>query len=127
MARHLGSWNARTAAAAPRLDFALGNDFHLKSAAGFDFPRLVQQLHALGDERMVREMYARQGLAIAGAYVAAYLRLAERSRTLPHALSLADCPVSNFFHRPGETIAIDGPGSEVSRSGPMAAASSVRH
>ena len=40
--------------------------------------------------------------------------LMERSKTLPHALELADCPVSNFFHLPGETIAIDwaGLGSE---------------
>lgn len=114
MALHLGAWNAQTAAQPPVLDFPIGNDFHLKSAAGFDFPKRVDDLLAIHEHPMVREMYARQGIEIAGRYVSTYLRLAERSKTLPHALALADCPVSNFFHRPGETIAIDwaGLGSE---------------
>lgn len=114
MAGHLGAWNARMAAHPPVLDFPIGSDFHIKSAGGFDFPARLKTLADLGDEPMVREMYANQSLELASAFVSAYRDLIERSKTLPHVLSLADCPVSNFFHRPGETIAIDwaGIGSE---------------
>lgn len=114
MAGHLGEWNARIAADPPELDFAIGNDFHIKSAGGFDFAARLKTLADLGDEPIVREMYAKQSLQVASDYVSAYLDLIERSKTFPHVLSLADCPVSNFFRLPGETIAIDlaGLGSE---------------
>jgi hypothetical protein len=110
MARHLGEWNARTAANPPVLDFPIGRDFHVTSTGGFNFAKRVADLLELSDEPMVREMFARQPLSVGTEYGAAYLALVERSKALPHALSLADCPVSNFFHRPGETIAIDWAG-----------------
>ncbi|RYE10450.1 MAG: hypothetical protein EOP22_05260 [Hyphomicrobiales bacterium] len=114
MAGHLGEWNAVIAAQPPALDFAIGQDFQLSSWRGFGFPKRLAALLDLADEPMVREMYARQKLQLAADYVEAYGRLVERSLLLPHALSLADCPISNFFHLPGETIAIDwaGLGSE---------------
>lgn len=114
MARHLGIWNARTAAAPPKLDFPTGRDFQVKSADGFDFAVRVADLLALRDEPMMRQMFVRQPPEVAEAFIAVYVELIERSKTLPHALSLADCPISNFFHLPGETIAIDwaGLGSE---------------
>jgi hypothetical protein len=114
MAEHLGEWNARTALNPPQLDFPIGSDFQTKSTEGFDFPRRLPILFGLSDEPMVRQMYARHSLELAERYVWTFLSLIERSTALPHVLSLADCPVSNFFHRPGETIAIDwaGLGSE---------------
>jgi hypothetical protein len=107
MARHLGTWNALTAVDPPALDFPIGNDFQIRSAEGFDYGARVADLLTLRDEPMVREMFARHPVEVADAYVSAYLKLIERSKTLPHALALADCPIGNFFHLPGETIAID--------------------
>jgi hypothetical protein len=114
MARHLGQWDAATARNPPTLDFRIGRDFQVGSWTGFNFPARVGDLLGRGDDPMVREMYARQPLQFANEYVSTYGQLVERSKILPHAMSLADCPVSNFFHRPGETIAIDwaGLGSE---------------
>ena len=113
MARHLGKWNADgrepTAARLPdrqRLPAEVRRRLQLPDARA--------DLLELRDEPMVREMFARHPVEIAGAYISVYLELVERSKTLPHALALADCPISNFFHLPGETIAIDwaGLGSE---------------
>lgn len=114
MARHLGEWNAAIAARPPRLPFASGRDFQVSSWAGFNFPARVDEMLLHRDDGMTRDMYARQPLEIAREYVEVYRKLVERSTILPHALALADCPVSNFFHLPGETIAIDwaGLGSE---------------
>ena len=114
MARDLGQWNAHTAAHPPELDFPIGRDFHVRSSEGFDFAGRVRAMLAMRDTQMMREMFARSEPEIAAEFVSAYLELVERSKTLPHALSLADCPVSNFFYLPGETIAIDwaGLGSE---------------
>lgn len=82
----------------------------MKCAEGFNFGTRVTDLLTLRDEPMVRAMFVRQPLEVVGAFVSAYLELVERSKTLPHALALADCPISNFFHLPGETIAIDWAG-----------------
>ena len=94
--------------------FRSGSDFYLRGAEGFNFPARALDLIELRDEPMMREMFARRPVEIAVEYISVYLELIERAKTLPHALSLADCPVSNFFHLPGETIAIDwaGLGSE---------------
>ncbi|KQW80505.1 hypothetical protein ASC89_10600 [Devosia sp. Root413D1] len=110
MAYDLGLWNAGAAAEAPLFEFPTGGDFQVKSAEGFDFATRAADLLALRDEPMVRAMCAHQPVETVVAYVAACLDLVERSKSLPHALGLADCPISNFFHRPGETIAIDWAG-----------------
>lgn len=110
MAHDLGTWNARTAAAPPHLDFPIGSDFQLKRAESFNLGARATDLLELRDEPMVREMFVRHPVEVAVEYVSAYLELIERSRTLPHALALADCPIGNFFHLPGETIAIDWAG-----------------
>ena len=114
MARHLGKWNASVARNPPQVDFQLGRDFQVVSWKGFNFAARMTELIERRDEPMVRELYSRQTIEVAGEFVAALGDLVERSKALPHAMSLADCPVSNFFHRPGETIAIDwaGLGSE---------------
>lgn len=114
MARHLGKWNALVAKDPPQVDFQLGRDFQLISWAGFKFADRMTELLERRDEPIVRELYSRQPIEVATEFVAAYGDLVERSKALPHVMSLADCPVSNFFHRPGETIAIDwaGLGSE---------------
>lgn len=110
MGRHLGEWNAQTAARPPALDFPIGSDFFAKGAQSFNFPLRMAMVRELRDQPMVREMYAHQPLEIADECVSSYLELIGHSVALPHALSLADCPVSNFFHLPGETIAIDWAG-----------------
>jgi hypothetical protein len=110
MAHDLGMWNARTAAAPPHLDFPIGRDFQATSAEGFGFAARVTDLLALREEPMVCAMFRHQPVEVVGTYVSTYLALVERSKTLPHALSLADCPISNFFRLPGETIAIDWAG-----------------
>ena len=88
MARHLGEWNARTAANPPRLDFPIGQDFYLRGAEGFNFPARALDLIELRDEPMMREMFARRPVEIAVEYISVYLELIERAKTLPHALSL---------------------------------------
>jgi hypothetical protein len=110
MARDLGMWNATTAANPPQIDFAVGRDFQWASLTGFDFPARLVALREIADDPVVRDMYARRPIDFAAEFVEAHGRLARRSLTLPHVLSLADCPVSNFFHLPGQTIAIDWAG-----------------
>ncbi len=110
MARHLGVWNARIAAAPPDLAFPIGHDFQITSAEGFNFKARMTDLLSLRDEPMVREMFARHPIEIVGDFLWVYSELIDRSAALPHALGLADCPISNFFHRPGETIVIDWAG-----------------
>jgi hypothetical protein len=110
MAGHLGRWNAEMAAHPPELDFAIGQDYFIAAAAKFNFPARLATMRDLSDEPLVQQMFARQPLDVADDYVATYLELIRGAVSLPHALSLADCPVSNFFHRPGETIAIDWAG-----------------
>jgi hypothetical protein len=110
MVRDLGMWNAVTAANPPQLDFAVGRDFQWASLTGFDFPARLVAMREIADSPVVRAMYARQALDFADEFVTAHERLAQRSLTLPHALSLADCPIGNFFHLPSQTIAIDWAG-----------------
>jgi hypothetical protein len=107
MAGHLGEWNATTAASPPRIEFPIGGDFQYQSWTSFDFPKRVDVMSELVDDPTMRAMYAGRSLEAARAYIAACAPFADRSLKLPHVLSLADCPVSNFFHLPGETIAID--------------------
>jgi hypothetical protein len=110
MARHLGQWNAAMAAAPPVLGFGVGQDFQWASSHAFNFPQRIDALKAISNEPIVRAMYARRSLTLAAELVSAYGLLIERSLRLPHFLALADCPIGNFFHRPGETIAIDWAG-----------------
>jgi len=110
MVRDLGMWNAVIAANPPQLDFAVGRDFQWASLTGFDFPARLVAMRQIADNPVVRAMYARQSLDFADEFVTAHGRLAQRSLTLPHVLSLADCPIGNFFHLPGQTIAIDWAG-----------------
>jgi hypothetical protein len=110
MAHHLGLWNAHTAASPPILDFPVGSDFQVKCAEGFEFGARVADLLTLRGEPVVKAMFRRQPIEVVSEFVSIYLRLVERSKTLPHSLALADCPISNFFHLPGETIAVDWAG-----------------
>ena len=114
MARHLGEWNGEISLDVPELDLKVGGDFQVVSWNGFNFEARARDLLQMEDNAMVRAMYASQTLSIAAEYVSAYGQLIQRSKSLPHSLALADCPVSNFFYLPGETVVIDwaGLGSE---------------
>lgn len=110
MARHIGQWNAATAAAPPDVGFPIGGDFQVRSWVGWSYPERAAELIEMEADPMVRAMYARQSPRLAGQLTAAFGQIVERTKVLPHGVGLADCPVSNFFHRPGETIAIDWAG-----------------
>jgi hypothetical protein len=110
MVRDLGEWNAAVAADPPHLEWSVWHDFPVRRWEYWDFPGRLEGLAEMAGEPMVREMYANQPIEVASAYAAVMAKLVERSKTMPHALSFSDAPISNFFHRPHETVAVDWSG-----------------
>ena len=113
MVRHLGEWNAVLAATPPSLDFSIGRDFPVRRWDHWNFPARLGDLGDLVGNSMLREMYARQPLDVAAEFVSVFGRLVEQSKSLPHALSIGDAPIGNFFYRPEETVAVDWSGLSI--------------
>jgi hypothetical protein len=108
--RHLGEWNALMARDPPQLGFSIGRDFPKRRWEQWNYPARAADLQRLDGQPMVRDLYARQPLGLAGEFVGVLGQLVERSASLPHALSFSDAPIGNFFCLSDETVAIDWSG-----------------
>lgn len=107
---HLGEWNAVVARDPPALGFSIPRDFPKFRWDRWNYPDRNAALRQLADDPMVRQLYARQPLDVATAFISAMGELTGRSVGYPHALSFSDAPIGNFFVLPGETVAVDWSG-----------------
>jgi hypothetical protein len=110
MVRHLGEWNAANLANPPALGFEIRRDYPIRRWNHWKFPVRTAELAKIGDDPMLRAMYARQPLELANEFADVLGTLNARSAMLPHVLSFGDGPVGNYFYTPEETIAVDWSG-----------------
>lgn len=110
MVRHLGEWNAVTAAAPPHIDFPVFRSFPARRWNHWQFAARVAELETLAANPIVTAMYSRQPLSLAAEFVSVVGRLVEQSKSLRHTLAFSDAPLGNFFFHKGETVAVDWSG-----------------
>jgi hypothetical protein len=113
MVGHLGEWNAANLLSPPDLGFAIGRDYPLQRWNYWRFALRATELKNLGDDPLVRAMFAHQPIEVAADYADAFGILNSLATTLPHLLSFGDGPIGNYFYKPGQTIAVDWSGLSV--------------